>query len=267
MKTESNVASPQFSPATSVNASGLLQVEIVEVTPAAFRLKTYYSERDSSSAPPPSSMPGSAASPADKVVEVAIAANGSASQIKGFDQLSLPQQFAWNDWLGRFTSILTFPKTGVSAGQKWEAIEPETAPSPIAGLMWRRKYQYVRDEPCRLYDQRANASRGKSETSSQVCAVVLVRATLRQKSSPKNATPEDYKLRNLKTRGKASGQNETILYISHATGLLIRSTEDTQQFMDVVIALTDGTNQVHYNLNAKSRSDIFLLPDSPQESH
>jgi len=129
MKTESNVASPQFSPSTSVNASGLLQVEIVEVTPAEFRLKTYYSERDSSSAPPQSS-----ASAADKVVEVAIAANGSASQIKGFDQLSLPQQFAWNDWLGRFTSFLTFPKTGVSAGQKWDAIEPETAPSPIAGL-------------------------------------------------------------------------------------------------------------------------------------
>lgn len=261
VKTESRVASPQLPAAASVSASGLLQVEITEVTAAGFRLKTYYSERQSTS-----SSPQSVAAPtADKSVEVFVAANGSASQIKGFDQLSPAQQFAWNDWLGRFTSSLAFPKGGVTAGRKWEAAEPETAPSPIAGLTWTKKYHYDRDEPCELYDQ-SNANSKKSASSSQLCAIVLVRATLHQKSSPKNATPEDYKLRDLKTRGIATGQNETILYISRSTGLLIRSTEDAQQFMDAIVALTDGTNQVHYSLNAKSHSQIFLVPDSPQES-
>ncbi len=236
VKTESRVASPQLPAAASVSASGLLQVEITEVTAAGFRLRTYYSERQSTSSSPQSV----AVATADKPVEVFVAANGSASQIKGFDQLSPAQQFAWNDWLGRFTSSLAFPKGGVTAGRKWEAAEPETAPSPIAGLTWTKKYHYVRDEP--------------------------VRATLHQKSSPKSATPEDYKLRDLKTRGIATGQNETILYISRSTGLLIRSTEDAQQFMDAIVALTDGTNQVHYSLNAKSHSRIFLVPDSPQES-
>jgi len=262
VKTESRVASPQLPAAASVSASGLLQVEITEVTAAGFRLKTYYSERPSTS-----SSPQSVAAPtADKSVEVFVAANGSASQINGFDQLSPAQQFAWNDWLGRFTSSLAFPKGGVTAGRKWEAAEPETAPSPIAGLTWTKKYHYVRDEPCGLYDQSANANLKKSTSSSQLCAIVLVRATLHQKSSPKSATPEDYKLRDLKTRGIATGQNETILYISRSTGLLIRSSEDAQQFMDAIVALTDGTNQVHYRLNAKSHSQIFLVPDSPQES-
>jgi len=262
VKTESRVASPQLPAAASVSASGLLQVEITEVTAAGFRLKTYYSERQSTSSSPQSL----AAPTADKSVEVFVAANGSASQIKGFDQLSPAQQFAWNDWLGRFTSSLAFPKGGVTAGRKWEAAEPETAPSPIAGLTWTKKYHYVRDEPCGLYDQSANANSTNSASSSQLCAIVLVRATLHQKSSPKSATPEDYKLRDLKTRGIATGQNETILYISRSTGLLIRSTEDAQQFMDAIVALTDGTNQVHYSLNAKSHSQIFLVPDSPQES-
>jgi len=262
VKTESRVASPQLPAAASVSASGLLQVEITEVTAAGFRLRTYYSERQSTSSSPQSV----AVATADKPVEVFVAANGSASQIKGFDQLSPAQQFAWNDWLGRFTSSLAFPKGGVTAGRKWEAAEPETAPSPIAGLTWTKKYHYVRDEPCGLYDQSASANSTKSATSSQLCAIVLVRATLHQKSSPKSATPEDYKLRDLKTRGIATGQNETILYISRSTGLLIRSTEDAQQFMDAIVALTDGTNQVHYSLNAKSHSQIFLVPDSPQES-
>jgi len=260
VKTESRVASPQLPATASVSASGLLQVEITEVTAAGFRLKTYYSERQSMSSSPQSVV----APTADKSVEVFVAANGSASQIKGFDQLSPAQQFAWNDWLGRFTSSLTFPKGGVTAGRKWQAAEPETAPSPIAGLTWTKKYHYVRDEPCELHDQSANSK--KSASSTQLCAIVLVRATLHQKSSPKSATPEDYKLRGLKTRGIATGQNETILYISRSTGLLIRSTEDAQQFMDAIVALTDGTNQIHYTLNAKSHSQIFLVPDSPQES-
>ncbi len=262
VKTESRVASPQLPAAASVSASGLLQVQITEVTAAGFRLKTYYSERQSTSSSPQSVV----APTADKSVEVFVAANGSASQIKGFDQLSPAQQFAWNDWLGRFTSSLTFPKGGVTAGRKWEAAEPETAPSPIAGLTWTKKYHYVRDEPCGLYDQSTNANLTKSSSSSQLCAIVLVRATLHQKSSPKNATPEDYKLRDLKTQGIATGQNGTILYISRSSGLLIRSSEDAQQFMDAIVALTDGTNQVHYSLNAKSHSQIFLVPDSPQES-
>jgi hypothetical protein len=95
--------------------------------------------------------------------------------------------------------------------------------------------------------------------------VIFVVASLRQKSSPKNATPKDFKLRNLTTRGTATGTNQIIRYISRATGLLVRSTEDARQSMDAVVALADGSNQVRYRINAKSNSRIQLLPDVPRD--
>jgi hypothetical protein len=264
MQTESRVTSPQLPPSSNVNASGLLQVEIVESGAAGLHIKTYYSERNSPTATLQSRDPQISESAApDKLVEVSIASNGSTTQIKGLDQLSTAQQFAWNDWLGRFTSSMTFPKQGIHAGQKWETSEPETNPSPIAALFWTKKYQYVRDEPCMFDSQPAKSS----ANSNQACAVIFIQSTLRQKSSPKNSTPDDYKLRNLKTRGTAAGQNETILYFSRATGLLVRSTEDAQQSMEVLVALADNSNAVHYVLDAKSHSDILLLPDSSQSAH
>jgi len=265
MQTESPVTSSQLPPSSKVDASGLLQVEIVNSGTAGLHIKTYYSERNSSAASPRSRDPQiSESTVPDKLVEVSIASNGSASRIKGLDQLSPAQQFAWNDWLGRFTSSMTFPKQGIQAGQKWETSEPETNPSPIAALSWTKKYLYVRDEPCRFDSQPAKSSQ---PNSNQDCAVIFIQSRLRQKSSPKNSTPDDYKLRNLITRGTAAGQNETILYFSRATGLLVRSTEDAQQSMDVLVALANGSNAVHYSLDAKSHSDILLLPDSPQSGH
>jgi len=266
MKTESRVVSPQAPQTARLGASGLLMVEVIEASPAGVLLKTYYSERGQTAAPrqAPRS-PAEQAPGADKAVEVLIAAAGAKSKITGYDQLSTAQQLAWTDWLGRFTSAMAFPKGGIRIGQKWDASEAETTPSPIAGLVWSKKSEYVEDQPCG-----AQAASGKADENSgkprveEVCAVILIRATLRQKSSPKNATPPDFKQRNLKTSGTAAGQNETILYISRATGLLVRSNEDATQAMDVVVALEDGSNEVRNILSAKSHSEIRLVQDVPK---
>jgi hypothetical protein len=249
-RTESRVVSAESPPAENVNISALLQVEIEEASATSIRMKTYYSERDATS--------GTAKAPAhapDKIIEVTLSSDGAPSQLKGFDQLSPAQQFVWNSWLARFASQLTFPKSGVHRNQKWQSSEREAGSSPIANLVWIRKYQYVTNEPC------------DATKASQSCAVILVRAALQQKSSTKNATPEDYKLRNLKTSGTAAGENETILHISLATGLLVRATEDAKQSMDAIVALADGSNEVHYRVNAKSHIEIRLLPDSTSGAH
>ena len=268
VKTAGPVSSPQLPPSSTLAATGLLQVEILSAGAAGLHIKSYYSERNPPAAASQSQESQThGSSPSDKMIEVSIAANGTASHITGIDRLSPAQQFAWNDWLGRFTSSMTFPKAGVHAGQKWETSEPETAPSPIAALSWTKKYQYVRDQPC-LSDQHSpKADQATSLPNVKVCAVILVQSVLRQKSSPKNSTPDDYKLRNLKTRGSAAGKNETILYYELSSGLLVRSTEDAQQAMDVLVALTDGSNSVRYTLDAKSHSDMLLLADSPQSVH
>jgi hypothetical protein len=42
----------------------------------------------------------------------------------------------------------------------------------------------------------------------------------------------------------------------------VRVKEDAKQFMDVVIAKTDGSNQVHYNVDAARHTEILLLADA-----
>jgi hypothetical protein len=262
-KVESQVTAPQSPPSTDLNAFGLLHVDVEEASAAGFRLKTYLSENSARSSQESSG--DQIESAPDKLVEVRIAADGSASQIKGFDKLSTAQQYAWNAWLSRFTSSMTFPKSGVRRGQRWKTSEPETSPSPIAGLSWERKHEYVKPEACNPGRNAAKDKIGKAQPTSEICAVIFVRARLRQKSSPKNTTPQDYELRGLTTSGMATGGNETVLYISSSTGILVRSTEDVQQSMDVTVALKDGSNQVRYRISAKSHSQIQLLPDAPQD--
>ena len=263
-KVESQVTTPQSPPSEDLGTRCLLQVNVVEVSARGIRLKTYLSDRNSPvRSSEPSSMP--TVSP-DKLVEVLVATDGTASEIKGFAELTVAQQFAWNAWLNRFTSPLAFPKSGVRRGQRWKASEGETSPSPISDLSWERKYEYVKQEACGSLNPGAVAGKtAKSSKATDMCAVIFVHALLRQRSSPKHTTPEDYKRRGLMTAGTATGANETILYISTVTGLLVRSTEDVQQSMDVTVALADSSNQVHYMINAKSRSQIQLLPDVPQD--
>lgn len=250
-KSDSPISSPQAAPSTELDISCVLQVEVMEAGPDGFHLKTYVSA-DSERA---SSAPSAAQSPdAKKMVEAYVAANGTASHIKGLAELSTAEQFAWQAWLSQFTSSLTYPKPRLHIGQKWELTEPETAPSPIAKLVWNKKYQYVRDEPC------------DPSTRVASCAVVLVEARLQQRSSASNATPDDFRARHLVTRGTASGSNETILYISRATGLLVRSSEVAQQAMNATVALADGSNQVRYAISAKSRSVIRLQDSGAAQS-
>jgi len=263
-KAESQVIAPQSAPSVSLGAFALLQVHVEEVTPSGLRLKTYLSERTPGG--PSRSGAAEGLSGPDKLIEVLISSNGSALQIKGLDQLSAPQQLAWTSWVSQFASPLTYPKAGVEKGRHWQASEAETAPSPIAELSWRRNYQYVRQEACPAAEPGSPPGKtDKSTASREICAVILVQAQLRQGSSAKRSTPPDFKLRGLATRGTASGTNETVQYISTASGLVMRSVEDIQQSMDVTVALADGSNQVRYLIDAKSRLLIQLLPDVPQD--
>src|SRR5207245_4967046 len=76
---------------------------------------------------------------------------------------------------------------------------------------------------------------------------LLTTATLKQKSSSKDATPEDFKLHALKTTGTAKGKNENITYISLTTGLVVRATEEANQFMDVVVAKAEDRKSTRLN--------------------
>jgi len=193
--------------------------------------------------PPPSNSP---APPAQKL-SFDILGSGQLGNVKGLDDLSPEQRLIWQFWVARFAFGWTLPSKRLKPGEKWKFEEPELNDSLIAGLVWERETTYARDDQCPVFP-------------AETCAVLLTESTLKQKSSTKDSTPEGYRLHELKTLGSAKGHNQVITYISKKTGLVLRANEDVQQSMDVTVMKTDGTNDVHYTVEATSHLETLFVP-------
>ncbi len=189
---------------------------------------------------------GEPSAAANANVKFLIAGDGQVQKAEGLEDVAPEKQLAWEFWLSRFAFGWTLPADGAKPGDKWKSEASEKSPSPIADLVWESETTYVGNDKCPLI-------------SSETCASFLTRATLRQKSSSKDATPEDYRLNQLRTSGTVKGTDEIVTYISLKSGLVMRATEETQQSMDVTIAKADGTNGVHYTISANSRFETLLV--------
>lgn len=201
--------------------------------------------------------------PDEKFVEFTILPDGRLDQITGLDAFFPEQQQAWQEWASRFLLAATFHTGAIRVSQRWNSEEAEKSASPIAGLRWIRESRYVRDEPCRAVQLGLEGNATPAGAESETCAVILTSAVLRQNSKAQNATPEDFKLHELRTAGTVAGANRIITYISLKSGLLIRATEEASQQMDVTVRKADGSNRVHYDLKAKSRSEVLLVLETP----
>lgn len=191
-------------------------------------------------------------------VEFSLHADGQISDASGLDKLSGDDRAAWQEWLSRFAAAGVYPEKGVKPGDKWKS--EEAIPSAIlAALFWEKESEYVHNAPCGATQLTAQGDPAATAQAQETCAVILTTATLKQKSSPKDATPEDYKLHDLRTMGTASGRNEMISYISLRTGLLVRATEDAHQKLEATVAKADGSNRVHYKIEAESHAQMLLL--------
>ena len=199
---------------------------------------------------------GTAENPANNLPKVnfTISRDGGVTLADGLDDLDPEQRLTWQFWVAQFAFSWTLPASGVKPGEKWKSEEIEKTPTPIANLVWERETTYVQNDQC-------------PDLPSQPCAVFLIAATLKQKSNPKDTTPEDYRLHELKTSGMARGTNETLAYISLETGLLVRATEDLQQSMEVTIAKADGSNQVHYEIQVTSHFETVFVPSTAPSAH
>jgi len=271
VRTESNVAAPMApADAAPLLAHGLLRVEIADTLPeggrASAQIRTRFitveatpAEKDNQNGT--SHGEGLHAESDGVEVDFGMAADGRIGQVNGIDALRPEQQQAWREWAERFAVAATFPQRGLAQGEKWKADEPVSS-SQIAGLVWVRNSQYVHDEPCPNTKMASGGDAVSADETSEVCAVILTTAQLDQHSSPKDATPEDYKLHDLRTMGTAKGHNEIITYISLRTGMVVRATEDANQSMDLVVAKSDGSNRVHYTVNADSHAQVVLIADA-----
>ena len=173
--------------------------------------------------------------------------DGQLGSITGLDDMSPEQRLLWQFWVARFAFGWTLPHSSLKAGEKWKFEDPELGDSLIAGLVWEREITYARNDKCPVFPD-------------ETCAVFLTQSTLKQKSSSKDSTPGDYRLHELKTSGTAKGENQVIAYISLKSGLVLRANEDVQQSMDVTVMKTDGTNGVHYTIDANSHFETLFVP-------
>jgi hypothetical protein len=272
VKTESTVVTPMAPNASQVDAHGLLRIEILDVqqttTRAAIHMRGQFLTLDSGVwlKAPGEKKPNwdeQRVDPQGKSVEFTISPDGSVNDIKGLDSLLPDQQQAWRQWVARFALGWTLPPNGMKPGDKWKSDQVEQARTPITGLNWARESTYVRDEPCHASQLSLAGEVSASTDPPDTCAVLLTTAKLKQNSSPKDATPEDFKLHELRTMGTAKGDDEIITYVSLKSGLVVRATEETSQFMGVVVAKADGSNGVRYNVDAKSHSEVLLITETP----
>jgi hypothetical protein len=201
--------------------------------------------------------------PDAKFIDFTILPDGRLDQVTGLDSLLPEQQQAWQEWASRFLMAATFRATAPRVTQKWSSEEAEKAASPIAGLRWVRESTYVRDEPCGAMQLNVQENGNPADTESETCAVILTTAALRQGSKADNTTPEDFKLHQLRTAGTVGGANRIISYISLKSGVLVRATEEANQRMNVTVAKADGSNRVHYEVAAKSHSEVLLISEAP----
>jgi hypothetical protein len=266
VKTESRVVTPSGPQNDQSDAQWLLRVEILDVHPqgrrAAIHARSHFESVDSKQPADKQEADKEVPAAEGQPVEFTILPDGRADAVSGIDALFPEQRVAWQAWLREFAIAGIFPRDGVKRGQTWKSTEVEESPSPIVRLEWQKSATYVRDEPCAPVQLSQLDAAAPKNPASQTCAVVLTHAVLKQKSSPKDTTPEDFRLHALHTTGTASGTNETITYISLQTGLVVRVKEDARQFMDVVIAKVDGSNQVHYNVDAARHTEMLLLADA-----
>lgn len=268
---ESPVAAPMAPPGGQTDARLFLQVEVEKISTEAGKplaqLRTQLLDPDSlaaASGSQPSTaqsaeLPGENGKP-PKIVEFTLHSNGQVTDLTGFDVLSPDEKAAWQEWVARFGVGAALPEKGVKPGEKWKIDEPITN-ALLTGLSWEKDSQYVDDEPCPSTKATEQTKSSPASPSSESCAVILTTATLKQKSPQKDATPDDYMLHDLRTSGIARGKNEIITYISRATGLVVRATEDANQSLNVMVAKSDGSNRVFYIIDAQSHAQVLLLPN------
>ncbi len=178
--------------------------------------------------------------------EFTIGSNGQLKAQNGFEELTPLEALAFVSWASKFAFGWVVPDKITKSGETWKSEELEKTPGPIEKLVWERTTTLGESSGCPVF-------------AKETCAVFLTTSNLRQKSSIENPTPEEYKLYDLKTTGSAKGLNESYESISEKTGLLMRGTEDMHQTMEVVIAKTDGTNDVKYNIEATSHFEMLLV--------
>jgi hypothetical protein len=219
-----------------------------------------------------------------KSIEFTIGADGEVRDVTGMDAIVANPSVAasMRGWMSGLSSASSFPKHGVIVGEKWSSVRP-LQDIPVAGIVWRKESNYLRDEPCQAsaslqndaaspqgaadasHPDRSAAPVAGSANGSQpeICAVILTKFQIARDSKAAGTTPEMYRKNGLQTKGKWTGSGEGLDSISLRNGLVHSVTQNSTQDMDFTISGGAGASQLTYAGNVKSQTQITLLPGAP----
>lgn len=183
-------------------------------------------------------------------IEFSLDARGNATNYSGFEGLFPDEKSAAaaREWFSQLSSGIEMPRAGIIPGQTWESIRDNVPGMPLLGLTWRTESTYLRDAPC------------GPAAPADICAVIDTRLSVTQRPL-RDATPDDYRRRNMRTSGKLSSSGESTTYVSLRTGCLVSVLQTSLEEMDVVIVATDGGSQLRINGRVESSTHITLLPE------
>jgi hypothetical protein len=192
-------------------------------------------------------------------LEYTIEPNGQFSHVAGIDDLQKNPAITENihSWMNGLSSATRIPKEGIEIGQKWSSERPIEGVT-LGGLIWRNQSTYVRDEPCYSTDgPPKSAPAAQPADSNPSCAVIVTQFKINRNG---DATPDDYARQGLDTSGTWTGSGGSLEFVSLSTGILIHSTQNSTQNMDVEILSTRSGSKAHLTGHIESQSEIFLLP-------
>jgi hypothetical protein len=195
-----------------------------------------------------------------KSFEFTVDAAGHISNIEGFEGGDGPGSpaDAIRASLGQLSTGKNGPSDGIIIGQTWTTDEPVPT-APLAGLTWRSRSTYERNEPCQLAAAKASSPvAGQGE----ICAVILTKLSLIGSRPGHDATPENFKKMGLTTAGTWTGEGDSLSYVSLSSGRLVTVTQSSNEQMDFTVT-QEGGDRMTYKGTVQSRSHLALLPPTP----
>jgi hypothetical protein len=254
-RSSGRIEDPQGPSKSEVNLAAIVRLEILASTPdATQRLRITY-DKSSATATSDSFDPALAVLQEQyrklegRSFEFSLDAQGHATNYSGLDAMFPDEKSAAaaREWYSQLASGVDLPREGILLGQSWSSARTNVAGMPLLGLTWRTESTYLRDEPC------------FPESPAEACAVIRTRLSVTQRPL-RNATPDEYRRRNMRTSGKLSSSGESLSYISRKTGGLVRVSQTSSEETDIVLIATDGGSQLRINARVESTTHIKLLP-------